>query len=89
MLAEEDVIGEIEEHLLAPQLKELRKFFRARLRFSHNYSLRELRIEREVKTIELGKKLLPGLSDERILELARIFLEGEEEDEEDPYGDPY
>jgi len=62
---------EIEEELFKEQYKKLREFFHAPLRFSHNYGQIELRHERLCQTIDYGKELLPGFSEDRILEIAR------------------
>lgn len=70
-MEDSNVVEEIEEEMFKEQFAELRRFFRAPLRYSHNYGNYELRIERECLTIELGKKLLPGFSEDKILEIAR------------------
>jgi hypothetical protein len=50
--------------------RELRAAQIKAFRFSHNYSERELRAEREVEIIKLGKALMPDWTEDQILEAA-------------------
>lgn len=71
MKIDKDIVDEIEEAMFEKQFAELRMFFQRPLPFSHNYGQFELRHQRECLTIDLGKKLLPGFTEDRILEIAR------------------
>jgi len=68
---------EEEEEKFKAEFRVLRQFHQAPLRFSPNYGQFELRHERNCQTIDFGQKLLPGFSEDKILEVARKPLSEE------------
>lgn len=63
-------IEAMEKEYFEDAYRRLRELHEKPLRFSHNYGTLELRLEREGAVLDLGRKLLPGYSDDRILDIA-------------------
>lgn len=61
-----------DEETFKDEFATLRFFFQSPLRFSHNYGIYELTLEREAQTIQLGRSMLPAFSDEKILKISRM-----------------
>lgn len=59
-----------EEEEFKEQFLQIRIFYHAPMRYSHNYGPKELRWERQCQTIDMAKQMFPHFTEEKILEIA-------------------